>query len=297
MGSLTTNGADRLGARACRLTIIVALAAVPAAALYARLAWAEISSGAPQAHGVNHKAVLGLLGDEQARYSSLIDDAVPSDAEPDGEALADAGLDRPVPGIDDRTSRAALDMLSGLDADTVAAITAARGRGFRGIMAPDTLGHTRGASREIDPAEILDVEVGTRDKQWRCLAEALYFEARGEDLFGQVAVAEVVLNRVDSKVFPGTVCGVVRQGTGKRNGCQFSFYCDGKPEDIANRRTFEEVGKVAWVMLHGKPRILTGNATYYHTVAVKPRWAKRMVRTARIGAHIFYRRSLQLSER
>ena len=114
---------------------------------------------------------------------------------------------------------------------------------------------------------------------------------------GQVAVAEVILNRVDSKSYPSSVCGVIQQGQSTRNGCQFSFICDGKVEHIGDREAFEELGKVAWVMLQGKPRILTGKATHYHAASVLPRWAKRLVRTARIGDHIFYRPALQLSER
>jgi len=146
-------------------------------------------------------------------------------------------------------------------------------------------------------SEIRGVRVGKRSKQWRCLTEALYFEARGENLVGQVAVAEVILNRVDSKSYPNSVCGVIQQGQYKRNACQFSFICDGKVEHIGDRSAFEELGKVAWVMLQGKPRILTGKATHYHAASVLPRWAKRLVRTARIGDHIFYRQGLQLSER
>jgi hypothetical protein len=263
--------------------LIGALGAVLAATLFAGLARAEINSRDQQSLGVNRQAVLKLLGAERQRYAALIDGA-----------WADrAALGRPVPRTDDRTSRAALVLLSGFDADTIAAIAAARRRSFPGIVTPET----PATGSVIDPSGILEVEVGERHPEWRCLAEALYFEARGENLIGQVAVAEVILNRVDSETFPATVCGVVRQGTGKLNLCQFSFYCDGKPEDIANRKKFEEVGKVAWTMLQGEPRTITGNATYYHTTAVKPRWAKRMIRTARIGAHIFYRRPVRLSVR
>ncbi len=146
-------------------------------------------------------------------------------------------------------------------------------------------------------SEIHSVNIGKRSRQWRCLTEALYFEARGESLVGQVAVAEVILNRVDSESYPNSVCGVIQQGQSKLNGCQFSFICDGKVEHIGDRKSFEELGKVAWVMLQGKPRILTGKATHYHAASVLPRWAKRLVRTARIGNHIFDLPALQLSER
>lgn len=124
--------------------------------------------------------------------------------------------------------------------------------------------------------------------EWRCLAEALYFEARGETVRGQFAVAEVILNRVDSPSYPRTICGVVNQGA-SGPGCQFSYACDGKPEVITEDRAFDRVGKIAAIMLAGAPRGLTSGATHFHTNAVNPRWASRLPRTATIGAHLFYR--------
>jgi len=132
-----------------------------------------------------------------------------------------------------------------------------------------------------------DVEGGD---DWRCLAEALYFEARGETVKGQVAVAEVILNRVDSGAYPDSVCGVVHQGTsGGRYQCQFTYKCDGAAETIHELGAWERVGKVARLMLDGAPRALTGGATHYHTDAVRPRWAARFAHTATIGVHRFYR--------
>ena len=131
------------------------------------------------------------------------------------------------------------------------------------------------------------------DAQWECLTEALYFEARGESVKGQFAVAEVILNRVDSPAFPNTVCKVVNQGTGRRFQCQFTYRCDGRREVINDRAAWEQVGKVARIMLDGKPRELTDGATHYHTRAVRPRWARKFPRTATIGAHYFYRMPLK----
>jgi len=125
--------------------------------------------------------------------------------------------------------------------------------------------------------------------EWECLAEALYFEARGERLKGQFAVAEVILNRVDSARYPDTVCAVVNQGTGKRYQCQFTYTCDGHAENIHEPKAWERVGKVARLMLDGAPRVLTAGATHYHTKAVNPRWAHTYPRTATIGVHHFYR--------
>lgn len=122
-----------------------------------------------------------------------------------------------------------------------------------------------------------------------CLAEALYFEARGETVKGQFAVAEVILNRVDSDLYPDTVCGVINQGTGKRYQCQFTYTCDGHAEVIREPRAYARVAKVARAMLDGVPRTLTDGATHYHTTAVNPRWARVFPRTARIGVHLFYR--------
>ncbi|MGB5560412.1 MAG: cell wall hydrolase [Paracoccaceae bacterium] len=126
-------------------------------------------------------------------------------------------------------------------------------------------------------------------EEWNCLAEALYFEARGESVKGQFAVAEVILNRVASRRFPNSVCGVVHQGTGKRFQCQFTYNCDGNKEIINEKAAWIRVGKVARLMLDGAPRPLTEGATHYHTNAVNPRWSRKFSRTATIGVHYFYR--------
>ena len=125
--------------------------------------------------------------------------------------------------------------------------------------------------------------------EWRCLAEALYFEARGESVKGQFAVAEVILNRVKSGVYPDSVCAVVGQGIGKKHGCQFSYMCDGRAETIRERSAFNQVAKVASVMMAGAKSDLTKGATHYHTRAVLPGWADAFPRTAAIGVHVFYR--------
>lgn len=125
--------------------------------------------------------------------------------------------------------------------------------------------------------------------EWRCLAEALYFEARGETVKGQFAVAEVILNRVKSARYPGSLCGVINQGTGKKYQCQFTYTCDGNSEKINEPMAFARVAKVARATIDGKAPVLTGGATHYHTTAVSPRWSKVFTRTAQIGQHLFYR--------
>ncbi|MFN4193706.1 MAG: cell wall hydrolase [Tabrizicola sp.] len=124
------------------------------------------------------------------------------------------------------------------------------------------------------------------DEEWQCLTEALYFEARGESLDGQIAVAEVILNRVDSPLYPRTVCGVVKQRGG--GGCQFSYVCSGKTK-MRERAAADLAGRIARAMLDGAPRLLTEGATHFHTRGVKPGWTRRFARTAAIGAHYFYR--------
>ncbi|MEE9389214.1 MAG: cell wall hydrolase [Paracoccaceae bacterium] len=127
------------------------------------------------------------------------------------------------------------------------------------------------------------------DAQWECLSQALYFEARGESVQGQFAVAEVILNRVDSTSYPSTLCRVINQGTGQKFRCQFTYTCDGLSDRVRDQDAWNRVAKVARIMIDGKARDLTGGATHYHTKAVNPRWARVFPRTATIGAHHFYR--------
>lgn len=125
------------------------------------------------------------------------------------------------------------------------------------------------------------------DGEWQCLTEALYFESRGESLDGQSAVAEVILNRVDSPLYPRTVCGVVKQRGG--GGCQFSYVCDGRTDRMRETEAADLAGRIARAMLDNAPRVLTEGATHFHTKSVRPSWSKRFSRTASIGAHFFYR--------
>lgn len=126
--------------------------------------------------------------------------------------------------------------------------------------------------------------------EWRCLSEALYFEARGETVKGLFAVAEVIVNRRDSSAYPNSLCGVIHQGTGRRYACQFTYTCDGRPENINEPASWTRVGRVAKLVLDGSaPMNLTAGATHYHTHAVNPSWARTFPRTAVIGVHRFYR--------
>jgi hypothetical protein len=130
------------------------------------------------------------------------------------------------------------------------------------------------------------------DGEKKCLAEAVYFEARGETRAGQLAVAQVVLNRVRSPFYPKTICGVVYQNEDMMNRCQFSFACDGKAERIADRSSWRRAVDAAQRALQGEATAVVagvGRATHYHAVSVSPRWAGEMNRLGAIGSHVFYR--------
>jgi len=134
------------------------------------------------------------------------------------------------------------------------------------------------------------------ERELRCLAEGIYFEARGEPLRGQLAVGRVILNRVQSDAYPNTICEVVYQNDHMRNRCQFSFACDGKADTITERDIWYHVrGYAAWLLANNpKPgseyQVLASleTATHYHADYVRPRWAKFLTLTVHIGRHLFY---------
>ena len=147
------------------------------------------------------------------------------------------------------------------------------------------------AAPTYDQAWLSALPQPKQDAQFTCLATALYFEARGESIKGQVAVAEVILNRVDLPSYPGTVCGVVQQaGSG---GCQFSYVCDGVSDRSREPAAWDRAARIAGAMLGGAPRSLTQGATHFHTPAVRPSWSRRFAHTATIGSHIFYRQPVR----
>jgi spore germination cell wall hydrolase CwlJ-like protein len=122
-----------------------------------------------------------------------------------------------------------------------------------------------------------------------CLARAVYFEARSESELGQLAVAKVILNRVKDPEYPNTICGVVYQGSGRRNSCQFSFACDGLPDDVRSAASWASAKRIAKKAIAGDAHVAAiGTATNYHADYVKPKWAKSMKRLIKIGRHVFY---------
>ena len=130
-----------------------------------------------------------------------------------------------------------------------------------------------------------------RASEHKCLAEAVYYEARSESRSGQLAVADVVKNRVKSKHYPNSICGVVYQGAERPFACQFSFACDGSMDRAPEMKAWERSQEIAQVSLTGFVPDLTKNATHYHTVQVQPNWAKTLEFKTQIGFHKFYRPS------
>ncbi len=127
-------------------------------------------------------------------------------------------------------------------------------------------------------------------KEQKCLAEAIYFEARSEPTAGQAAVAQVVLNRVKSGLYPTTVCGVVYQNRHRYMACQFSFACEGKSLRVTETAYWKQAVEIAKAVTTGKTYLEgVGTATHYHANYVKPTWSHRLKRTDKIGTHIFYK--------
>ena len=127
-------------------------------------------------------------------------------------------------------------------------------------------------------------------RQRRCLATAIYFEARGEPMRGQLAVAQVVMNRVRTPHYPDTICGVVYQGQWQRKGCQFSFACDGQADVPRDKQMWAQSNTLATRVTDGKVWLGDiGYATHYHATYVKPRWRRSMNKIKKIGQHIFYK--------
>jgi len=146
------------------------------------------------------------------------------------------------------------------------------------------------------PAAALAAAIGpavpVADSEMVCLAEAVYYEARGESPEGQRAVAEVVARRSTDPRYPNSICGVVYQDAHRRNGCQFSFACDGKKRSARrDRAAWSEAVNIAADELTGPGRLVdtSRGATHFHTTKVRPSWSRRFVRTVQIGNHIFYR--------
>lgn len=140
------------------------------------------------------------------------------------------------------------------------------------------------------PAERLGLEGKRYDRSLKCLAEAIYFESRGEPERGQVAVAQVVMNRVFSGYYPADICRAVYQNANRKLACQFTFACDNIRDVVTEPRLWKQAQRIATDMLEGAIwDDKVGRATHYHAQSVRPNWIREMRKLDRIGEHTFYR--------
>jgi hypothetical protein len=206
----------------------------------------------------------------------------PKTAAPAAEALGDIQ----VASIDPTTT--------GSIGDTSAALTAIDQVVPMPTMMPVTLPTQLAYARETTPATAFDKLVDKKgkavsEKEFWCMATAIYFEARGEAYRGQVAVGQVVMNRVAHRLYPDTICNVVFQNQHMRNACQFSFACDGIPERVTESKAWAQAEEIAKGVINGTLFITeVGKSTHYHATYVYPHWAPRLKRNTKIGHHIFY---------
>jgi spore germination cell wall hydrolase CwlJ-like protein len=144
--------------------------------------------------------------------------------------------------------------------------------------------------RPKSPAERLNLSGIKRAKAEKCLSNAVYFESRSEPVRGQIAVAQVVMNRVFSGYYPGDVCGVVYQNAHRHLACQFTFACDRIPDIVTDQESWARAQRIARETLDGKlwlPEI--AKSTHYHASYVHPYWVRAMKKNSKIGLHNFYR--------
>ena len=153
------------------------------------------------------------------------------------------------------------------------------------------LGITSMARSDEDRPRYADlIDPDNLSKEQRCLAEAVYFEARSESEEGQAAVAQVVLNRVKSGLYPSSICGVVYQNRHRHLACQFTFACEGKALRVSESESWDRAKRIASAVLEGKTYLAdVGGATHYHANYVRPYWAKRLKKMDVIGRHVFYK--------
>jgi spore germination cell wall hydrolase CwlJ-like protein len=215
-------------------------------------------------------------------------------------AIATAFYKKGPPTPDNSVPAMLASLVTSHDADSLAVAYAApapdyaRVSPFDSILAVNQDGDGRfvpqiGPEDHAWAASVLPAEVFTPDEQ-QCLATGIYFEARGEPLKGQAAVAQVILNRVRNPAYPKTICGVVYQNEDWRNACQFSFACDNRKDRVNSAYHWQIARQIAMAVTAGKiwlPEV--GSATHYHAVYVRPKWAAGMEKVGRIGMHIFYR--------
>jgi Cell Wall Hydrolase len=176
-------------------------------------------------------------------------------------------------------------------ADPDIKLSALQGNGAAAGDGGETVAKKNDSSLLQSPADRLKLDGKLRVKAEKCLADAVYFEARGEPYKGQQAVAQVVMNRVFSGYYPNDVCGVVYQNANRHLACQFTFACEGKDlSQIDEPDMWDQAKKIAKDMLDGRIWLAeVGHATHYHAYWVHPSWVHEMTKLYRLGVHTFYR--------
>ncbi len=173
---------------------------------------------------------------------------------------------------------------------------------------PHPAPHAEGEATLVSPDSTVELETPPSDGIWpspaqrlelggeklaraqKCLAEAIYFESRGEPKRGQIAVAQVIVNRVFSGYYPADVCGAVYQNAHRHLACQFTFACDDVPDVVREPDMWVQAKEIAAEMLDGKLWLASiGRATHYHAYWVHPSWVREMRKLDKIGVHTFYR--------
>jgi spore germination cell wall hydrolase CwlJ-like protein len=253
---------------------------------------------APQ--DVNRGGKTDLLPLSQLTVAKLVPPAMDEPSDAGGTSAALFFIAPPLNGASENTSAApaAPDAISA-EGPTVVAAAAAR--------AASSVGRPSAQATWSDLVKLASVGGGDGEKigsgifggltekefqarEFRCMATAIYFEARGESVKGQIAVGQVIMTRVRSMFYPNTICGVVYQGQWNKNACQFSFACDGEADTPKNRTQWETALDVAKNVISGKVYLdEVGDATHYHAAYVSPDWKKMVKRVTRIGVHIFYK--------
>jgi spore germination cell wall hydrolase CwlJ-like protein len=190
-------------------------------------------------------------------------------------------------------------LVTNRDADVLATAYAPAEPDFSRVSPFDAILSTKPETGRFSPkigpddhawaASVLPPSVFSAREQ-QCLASGIYFEARGESVKGQAAVAQVILNRVRNPAYPDTICGVVYQNEDWRNRCQFSFACDNIKDRVNSEYHWKVAREVALAVTAGKIWLKeVGSATHYHALYVRPAWGRTMKKVGRIGLHVFYR--------
>ncbi|AZC23970.1 MULTISPECIES: cell wall hydrolase [Pseudomonas] len=149
--------------------------------------------------------------------------------------------------------------------------------------APEAAPLSKSEAQAVDPAGQAPL-----DDALTCLSRTLYWEAKGGETEDMEAVADVVLNRLGHEGFPGTVCEVVKQGS-QKSPCQFSWWCDGRPDQVEEEQRYSVAKEIARKALNQQLKDRTGGALYFHDRSASPDWARTYIKTVEIGSFLFYR--------